>query len=309
MLATNMRKSFSYLKRYWILYAMLLLPLTFFIIFRYIPMGYIQIAFKDYSIVKSPWEMPWAANNGFEYFIKAFSNRDFLYALRNTIMLNFLDLLLGFPAPIILAIILNELAFKRFKRFTQTVVYMPHFLSWVIISGMALQLFAPTNGLVNIMLNKMGFASIPFLNEPTYWVMTYVFLGIWQSCGWNTIIYLAAIAGINPELYEAAAVDGANRMRKIWHITLPGLRPTIVVLLILSLGQILGSEFDRPYALSNKLVTDVSNVISIFVYNNGIRGLQFSLSTAVGLFQSVVCVIFLFAANALAKKSGERGIW
>jgi putative aldouronate transport system permease protein len=282
--------------------------MAFFIIFRYIPMAYIQIAFKDYNITKSPWEMQWAANNGFEYFIRAFSNRDFLYALRNTLLLNFLDLLFGFPAPVILAVLLNELAFKRFKKFTQTVVYMPHFLSWVIISGMALQLFAPTNGLVNIMINKMGFESIPFLNDPAHWVVTYIVLGIWQSCGWNTIIYLAAIAGINPELYEASAVDGASRMRKIWHITLPGLRPTIIVLLILSLGRILGSDFDRPYALSNKLVTDVSNVISIFVYNNGIRGLQFSLSTAVGLFQSVVCVIFLIAANALAKKSGERGI-
>jgi len=309
MSTTKMSKSLVYMKRYWILYAMLALPMAFFIIFRYIPMGYIQIAFKNYSIVQSPWQMEWAANHGFEYFIKAFSNRDFLYALRNTLLLNFLDLLIGFPAPIMLAIILNELAFKRFKKFTQTVVYMPHFLSWVIISGMALQLFAPTTGLVNILLNNMGFESIPFLNDPKYWVATYIFLGIWQSCGWNTIIYLAAIAGINPELYEASAVDGASRLRKIWHITLPGLRPTIIVLLILSLGQILGSEFDRPYALSNKLVSEVSNVISIFVYNNGIRGLQFSLSTAVGLFQSVVCVIFLFAANALAKRSGDRGIW
>lgn len=308
MIMTNRSKWQSYIKRYWMLYLMLLLPMAFFIIFRYIPMAYIQIAFKDYNITKSPWEMQWAANHGFEYFIRAFSNRDFLYALRNTLLLNFLDLLFGFPAPIILAVLLNELAFKRFKKFTQTVVYMPHFLSWVIISGMALQLFAPTNGLVNILINKMGFASIPFLNDPAHWVVTYIVLGIWQSCGWNTIIYLAAIAGINPELYEASSVDGASRMRKVWHITLPGLRPTIIVLLILSLGRILGSDFDRPYALSNKLVTDVSNVISIFVYNNGIRGLQFSLSTAVGLFQSVVCVIFLIAANALAKKSGERGI-
>ncbi|CAH1192620.1 putative multiple-sugar transport system permease YteP [Paenibacillus allorhizoplanae] len=309
MVITKNSQSFRYMKRYWILYAMLVLPIAFFLVFRYIPMAYIQIAFKNYSIVKSPSEMDWAGNNGFEYFIKAFSNRDFLYSLRNTIGLNFLDLLFGFPAPIILAILLNELAFKRFKRFTQTIVYMPHFLSWIIISGMALQLFAPTTGLINIVLNKMGFASIPFLNEPSYWVVTYILLGIWQSCGWNTIIYLAAITGINPELYEASSVDGASRLRNIWHITLPGLRPTIIVMLILSLGRILGSEFDRPYALSNKLVSEVSNVISIFVYNNGIRGLQFSLTTAVGLFQSVVCVIFLFAANALAKKFGERGIW
>jgi putative aldouronate transport system permease protein len=253
--------------------------------------------------------MKWADNHGFEYFIKAFSNRDFFYALRNTITLNFLDLLIGFPAPIILSLLLNELAFKRFKRVTQTIVYMPHFLSWIIISGLALQLLAPTNGLVNILLNFIGIDSIPFLNDPSHWIWTYIFLGVWQSIGWNTIIYLAAITGINPELYEAASVDGANRFKKMWHITLPGIRPTIVVLLIMSLGRILGSEFDRPYALGNNLVKGVSNVISTFVYTNGIRGLQFSLTTAVGLFQSVICVIFLLAANAIAKKSGERGIW
>ncbi len=307
--AVGGRRTLAYLKRYWVLYAMLILPISFFIIFRYIPMNYIQIAFKKYSIVKSPSEMEWAANHGWQYFIQAFSNRDFIYALRNTLGLNLLDLVFGFPAPIILAILFNELAFKRFKSFTQTISYMPHFLSWIIVAGMALQLFAPSSGLFNIMLNKMGFEPISFLNDSTNWVITYVALGIWKSVGWGTILYLAAMAGINPELYEAASVDGAGRMRNIWHITLPGLRPTIIVLLILSLGHILGSEFDRPYALGNKLVSDVSNVISVFVYNYGIRGLQFSLSTAVGLFQSVVGVIFLFGANALAKKFGDRGIW
>lgn len=302
-------KNITYLKRYWTLYLLLLFPVTYFIIFKYIPMTYIQIAFKKYSIVQSPWEMPLADNHGFEFFIKAFSNRDFLLALRNTIMLNFLDLIVGFPAPIILAILLNELPYKKFKRFTQTVAYMPHFLSWIIISGLAKQLFTPTTGLVNIVLNRLGFEPIPFLNDPVHWVWTYVFLGVWQSVGWNTIVYLAAITGINPELYEAAEIDGAGRFRKIWHVTLPGLRPTIITLLILSLGRILGSEFDRPYALSNNLVTEVSNVISTYVYAYGIKGLQFSLTTAVGIFQSVVCVIFLFAANALAKKFGERGIW
>jgi putative aldouronate transport system permease protein len=272
-------------------------------------MTYIQIAFKKYSIVQSPWEMPWADNNGMQYFIEAFSNKDFLLALRNTIMLNFLDLFFGFPAPIILALILNELPYKKFKRFTQTVAYMPHFLSWIIISGLAKQLFTPTTGLINVTLNRFGFEAIPFLNDPNCWIATYIFLGIWQSVGWNTIIYLAALTTINPELYEAASIDGAGRLRKIWHITLPGLRPTIITLLILSLGRILGSEFDRPYALSNNLVKDVSNVIATYVYSYGIKGLQFSLTTAVGLFQSVICVIFLFAANALAKKFGERGVW
>lgn len=186
---------------------------------------------------------------------------------------------------------------------------MPHFLSWIIISGLALQLFAPTNGLINILLNRLGFDPIPFLNDPTHWVWTYILLGVWQSVGWNAIIYLAALTSINPELYEAAAIDGAGRFKKMWHITLPGLRPTIITLLILSLGRILGSEFDRPYALSNNLVKNVSSVIATFVYSHGIKGLQFSLTTAVGLFQSVVCVIFLFVANALAKRFGERGVW
>ncbi len=305
----NTQKLKNYLKRYWTLYFLLVLPIAYFLVFRYIPMTYIQIAFKKYSIVQSAWEMPWAANHGFEYFIKAFSNMDFLYALRNTILLNLLDLVIGFPAPIILALLLNELTFAKFKRVTQTVAYMPHFLSWIIISGMALQLFAPSTGLLNIMLNSLGVESVPFLNDPKHWVATYILLGVWQSVGWNSIIYLAALTGINPELYEAASIDGAGRFKKIWYVTLPGLRSTIVVLLIMNLGRILGSEFDRPYALRNALVDNVSNVISTFVYTNGIRGLQFSLTTAVGLFQSLVCVIFLIGANSLAKKFGERGIW
>ncbi len=298
----------TYLSRYWTLYLLLLLPIAYFIVFKYIPMTYVQIAFKKYSIVKNVWEMPLAANYGFEYFIKAFSNRDFLFAVRNTIMLNVLDLAIGFPAPIILAIILNEVPYPNLKRFTQTVAYMPHFLSWVIIAGLALQLFAPTSGLINTALVSMGFKAIPFLNESTHWVATYIGLGVWQSIGWNTIIYLAAIAGISPDLYEAAAIDGAGRLRRIWHVTLPGIRSTIVVLLILALGRILGSDFDRPYALGNALVKNVANTIATFVYTNGIRGLQFSLTTAVGLFQSVVCVGFLFMADFFAKKFGERGI-
>ena len=298
-----------YMKRYWQLYVLLSIPLIYLLIFKYIPMIYIQIAFKEYSIVQSVWEMPWADNHGFEYFIKAFANKDFLNALRNTLMLNMLDLIIGFPIPIIFALILNELVFKRFKRVVQTVAYMPHFLSWVIIYGLALQLFAPTNGLINMLLNNLGFESVPFLNESGHWVATYIFLGVWQSFGWNSIVYLAAIAGINSELYEAASVDGAGRFKKMWHITLPGIKPTIVVLLVMSLGNILGSGFDRPFAMQNKLVMDVANVISTFVYKNGIKGLQFSLTTAVGLFQSVVCVFFLLLANWFSRKLGERGIW
>ncbi len=299
----------NYFRRYWVLYAMLAVPLIYFFVFKYVPFTYVQIAFKDYKIGMSPWQMPWADNNGMKYFIQAFKNRDFRFAVRNTLMLNGLDLLAGFPAPIILAIILNEVKNKSMKKFTQTVAYMPHFLSWIIISGLALQVFAPSNGLVTQALRALNFEPIRFLDKPNNWVITYVMLGVWQSVGWNTIIYLAAITGINPELYEAAEVDGAGRFKKIWHITLPGLRPTIMVLLILSLGRMLGIEFDRPFALANNLVKNVANVISTFVYTNGIRGLQISLSTAVGLFQSVVNVLFLSIANILAKRFGERGIW
>ena len=299
----------AYMKRYWQLYALLALPLIYLLIFKYIPMVYMLVAFKKYSIVQSVWEMPWAKNYGFEYFIKAFKNRDFINALRNTLVLNLLDLVVGFPAPIIFALILNELVFKKFKRVVQTIAYMPHFLSWVIIYGLALQLFAPSTGLLNMLFNNLGLDTVPFLNDPNHWVGTYIGLGVWQSFGWNSIIYLAAIAGINSELYEAASVDGASRWRKMWHITLPGIRPTIVVILIMNMGNILGSGFDRPFALQNNLVMNVAEVISTFVYKNGIRGLQFSLTTAVGFFQSVICLIFLLLSNWISRKLGERGIW
>lgn len=308
--AVQKKQNFGvYMKRYWQLYVLLFLPMLYLLIFKYVPMIYIQIAFKKYSIVESVWNMPLAGNNGFEYFIKAFNNKDFINALRNTLMLNLLDLVIGFPAPIIFALILNELVFKKFKRVIQTVAYMPHFLSWVIIYGLALQIFAPSNGLINMVLNNFGIEAIPFLNDPKHWVATYIFLGVWQNFGWGSIVYLAAIAGINSELYEAASVDGCGRFKKMWHITLPGIKPTIVVLLVMNLGNILGSGFDRPFAMQNNLVMDVAEVISTFVYKNGIQGLQFSLTTAVGFFQSVICVIFLLLANWISRKLGERGIW
>ena len=298
-----------YMKRYWQLYAMLALPLIYLFVFKYLPMVYVQIAFKKYSIVESVWKLPLAKNHGFEYFIKAFSNNDFRYALRNTLTLNLLDLLFGFPAPILFALILNELCFQRYKKVVQTITYMPHFLSWVIIYSLALQLLTPETGFINMVVEAMGRPSIPFLNEPIHWIGSYISFGIWQNFGWGSIIYLAAISGINPELYEAAAVDGAGRFRKMWHITLPGIRPTIVVLLIMNLGNILGGGFDRPFAFQNNLVMKVADVIATYVYRVGIKGLQFSLTTAVGLFQSVVGVFFLLMANWLSRKLGERGIW
>ena len=298
-----------YLKRYWQLYALIALPLIYLFIFKYMPMKYITIAFKDYKLNMKLGDMPWAKEHGLYYFKKAFSTPDFFKALKNTVVLNLLDLVVGFPAPIIFALILNELCFKHFKKVVQTITYMPHFLSWVIISGIALQLMAPTGGLINMWLSDLGKETIPFLDESRHWVATYIGVGVWQSFGWGSIIYLAAIAGINTELYEAASVDGAGRFRKMWHITLPGIKPTIVVLLIMNLGGILGGGFDRPFAMQNDLVLDVSEVISTFVYKVGIKNLKFSLTTAIGLFQSVVGLFFLLSANAISRKLGERGIW
>jgi len=299
----------TYMKRYWQLYALVALPVIYLLVFKYMPMKNIIIAFKEYKLNMSLWEMPWADNHGMKYFIKAFKNADFLRALRNTIVLNLLDLIVGFPAPIIFALILNELCFARFKKVVQTIAYMPHFLSWVIIASLALKVFGPTEGLVNQIITALGGEAIPFINESSHWVRTYIGIGVWQNFGWGSIIYLAAIAGINTELYEAAAVDGAGRFQKMWHITLPGIKPTIVVLLIMNLGGILGGGFDRPYAMQNKLVMDVAEVISTFVYKVGIQNLKFSLTTAVGLFQSVVGLFFLLTANWLSRKLGERGIW
>jgi len=299
----------SYARRSWMLYLMLLLPIAFFVIFRYVPMTNIVIAFKDYNMFKGVWSegSPWI---GLQWFKQAFNRRDFWLSMRNTLTLNFLDLIVGFPAPIILALLLNELIFKGFKKVTQTMIYLPHFLSWIIVSSIATRLLAPTNGVINIFLvENFGFKPIDFLMNSNKWVMTYIVFGVWKEMGWGTIIYLAAITGINPELYEAAEVDGAGRWRKLWHITLPGIRPTIVVLLIMNVGRILGIEFDRPYTMANRVVRDVSDVLSTLVYRVGILSNQFSLTAAIGLFQSVICVIFLVTANSLAKRFGERGIW
>ena len=305
---SKMQRNLKMARNNYVLYIMIALPMVYFIIFKYIPMTNIVVAFKDYNMFKSVWESPWAEDI-FKYFKMAFKSQDFIRGLRNTIVLNFLDLIIGFPAPIIMAILINEIPYRRFKKISQTIVYMPHFLSWIIISGIAMQIFAPENGVVNILLSRAGFEKIPFLNNPGMWIATYIVLGIWQSAGYNAIVYLAAITGINMELYEAAEVDGAGRLRKIWNVTLPGIRSTIVVMLILNLGRILSIGFDRPYAMGNFSVRQVSDVISTYVYRVGIESQQYSLATAVGLFQSVVCVIFLVSANKIASRLGEQGIW
>lgn len=294
-----------YLKRDYLLYLMLVIPVAYILTFKYAPMYGIQIAFKNYNIFEGINSSPW---NQFETFKQIFSSKQFFQVVRNTIVLNGLDLIVGFPAPIILAILLNELIWTKFKRASQTILYLPHFLSWVIIGGIVAQLFSPT-GMLNSLIVDLGGKSFPFLTDKFVWVGTYVFVGLWQNAGWGTILYLAAMTGIDHQLYEAAEADGAGRLRKIWHITLPGIRPTIVILLILQLGNIMAINFDRPFNIQNNLVMDFGDVISTYVYRVGIQTADFSLGTAVGLFQSVICMIFLLSSNFISRKLGDDGIW
>jgi len=300
------RKFIAYIKNNWILYLLLLPSIAYLIVFKYAPMYGVLIAFKEYNIFQTVWASPW---NNFATFKEIFLMPDFWNAFKNTFVLNSLDMIIGFPAPIILAIILSEVYVKWFKKVSQTILYLPHFLSWVIIGSIALQLFAPESGLINLALNKIGVSPVQFLTDKWIWVGTYVFLGLWQSIGWNMIIYLAAIAGINQELYEAAVMDGAGRLRKIWHITLPGIKSTIIILLILAIGKMSQIGFDRPFVVGNSLVMEFSDVISTFVYRTGIQNFQYSIATAVGLFQSVIGLIFLLGTNYIADKLGEQGIW
>lgn len=295
----------TYLKRYWQLYALISLPLIYFIIFRYGPMYGVQIAFKDFNLFQGINGSEWI---GFDAFREVFAMPDFYTTLRNTFMLNFLDLIVSFPAPIILAIMLYEVRFKWFKKISQTILYIPHFISWVIIGGIVYQLFGNQSGMVNGILESMGLNSIPFLTEKNPWLVTYLFTGVWQSAGWGTILYLAALISVNKELFEAAEIDGATRLKRIWHITLPSIKPTIVTLLILNLGNMVSIGFDKPYVIGNTAVREYSDVLSTFVYRMGIQSGQYTLATVVGLFQAVVGLIFVLGSNYISKKTTYEGI-
>ena len=297
----------TYLKRDWQLYLLILLPLAFVVIFKYAAFPGLRMVFMDFKPARGYEGSAWV---GLDTFVKIFNDADFFRALRNSLVFNFLDLLIGFPTPIILALLLNEVRFKSFKKVSQTVLYLPHFLSWVIIASVALNLFRPETGLVNIALRNMGLIEkgIPFLSEQWHWAGTYLMLAVWQNMGWGTIIYLAAVNGIDVQLYEAATVDGANRFRKIWHVTLPGIRPTMVTLLIMNLGRLMGSNFERLDSLANVNVRGFQYQLAIYIYEKGLAGGNFSRATAVGLFQTVVGLMLVLVADRVAKKLGEDGL-
>lgn len=300
------RKKFSvYMKDNWQLYALLALPMLHLIVFKYFAYSGLLVAFQDYKVAKGFWGSDFV---GFEIFEKVFTHRDFLPALRNTLLLNILDLVFSFPMPIILALLLNEIRVKWFKKTTQTLLYLPHFLSWVVIGSVAYQLFGVGTGLVNTLIQNAGASPIPFLQDDVWWLVTYVFIGVWQSMGWGTIIYLAAITNVNAELYEAAKVDGANRWQQCLNVTLPCIRSTVVIMLIMQLGKVMGGSFERILALSNAKVPEFTTTIPVLVYRWGIQSNKFSESTALGLFQSLIGVILVILADRVAKRLGEDGL-
>lgn len=295
-----------YMKRAFPFYLMIFPGVLLFVIFRYLPMFGVFIAFKDYTPFRGVWKSEWI---GFQNFVKLFSEQDFLLLLKNTLYLNLLDTFIGFPFPILLALLLNEVRIKYFKNTMQTILYAPHFLSWVVIVGITVLFMRSQDGGLNILLDALGYARIDFMTNPDYFRPLWLFHNIWQGAGWGAIIYLAAIASIDPALYEAATVDGASRLRQIWHITLPSLKTIIVIMFILRLGNFIDVGFEHIFLLQNPLNLQVSDVFETYVYRIGLVQGDFSYSTAVGLFKSVVGLVMIVAANTIAKRLGEEGVY
>jgi putative aldouronate transport system permease protein len=288
------------------LYLLALPGLLFFLIFKYIPMFGVIIAFQNYSPFQGIANSEWV---GFDHFQRFFSNPDFLLLFRNTMGINLLNLVLFFPLPIIVALFLNEIRIESYKKLVQSIIYMPHFLSWVIISGLTFLLFSKGNGLVNQILVTLGFEKIDVLTNPdTFWIMI-VIQSMWKEAGWGTIIFLAAIASVDPGLYEAARMDGAGRLRQIWHVTLPAIRGVIITMLILRLGHMMDVGFEQIFMMYNGAVSQVAEVFDTYVYTVGVKQGQFSYSTAAGLFKSVVGLTLVILSDKLAKKFGEEGVY
>lgn len=304
----NWLADFCRYARYPELCLMLLPVIAYFIIFKYIPMGGIIIAFKDYRIVEGMLGSRWI---GFANFREVFHTLTFTRSVRNTLIISVLKLAIGFPAPIILALLLNEVRHPGYKKVVQTISYLPHFLSWVIMAGILEQLLSPNNGAVNALLTALTGVkkSIYFLGDNHYFRGTVVVTDVWKGIGWGSIIYLATIASIDPALYEAAICDGANRRQRTWYITLPSILPTITVMLILNLGSILDAGFDQILNLYNSAVYETGDIIDTYVYRYGIGDMKYDISTAVGLFKNIIGFILVIFTNFVAKKIGGDGIW
>lgn len=288
------------------LYYMLIPVVAYFVVFHYLPMYGIQIAFKDYSIRKGFARSSWV---GFKHFQAFFSSYYFARVLKNTFVISIYSLAAGFPAPILLALLMNEVRVNWFRRTVQTVTYAPYFISTVVLCSMVTQFLSPNSGIVNKVLTYLGKDSVYFLGRSDLFYSVYVWSGVWQGTGWSSIIYMAALTSIDPQLHEAAVIDGAGRLQRIWHINLPGILPTAIILLIMNCGSLLSVGFEKIFLLQNDLNRSSSEVISTLVYQQGLIQNNYSYSAAVGLFNSVVNCTMLVVVNTIARKTGETSLW
>lgn len=295
----------QYLKNNWVYYALLIPVLAYFLIFCYVPMYGVLIAWKRYSPALGILGSEWV---GWMYFEQFFSSVYFVRILKNTLLLSFYGILIGFPIPILFALLLNELRNKLFKSFVQTVSYLPHFISVVIICGMLMD-FLNQDGVITMFLTFFGAEAKTWLNDPNAYRTIYIASDIWQSMGYSAIVYIAAIAGIDTQLYDAAEIDGCNTLKKMWHVTLPGIVPTITIMLILRIGSVLNVGAEKALLLYNPLTYETSDIISTFVYRYGMFNANYSYGTAVGLFNSIVNIVLLVSANLICKKTTETSLW
>jgi len=294
----------SYWRYRWI-FLMLLPALAYFIIFKYLPMYGATLAFKDYHIKAGIWGSPWV---GMKYFQQLFATGSFIDVVKNTFIISFYKLLFGFPAPILFAILLNELRGNRLKKSVQTISYLPHFLSWVVLASIFTQFFSPAGPFVQLM-EQMGVPGVYVLTNPRLFRTFLVCTTVWKSIGWGSIVYLGSLGNIDTELYDAANVDGCNKLQRIWHITLPGLTPVITIMLLLEIGKLLNDDFDQIFNLYNQAVYRVADVISTNIYRIGLLGVNYSLATAAGLFKNVLALILILSANSITKKINDYGLW
>jgi putative aldouronate transport system permease protein len=296
----------EHLRREWQIYVMLLPTILWLLIFLYKPMYGLQIAFKDYSIFRGIAGSPWV---GLEHFATLFDNDQFLRALKNTIIISLYGLIFGFPVPIILALMFNEVLNQTFKKTAQTIVYLPHFISTVIIAGIVITAFSPSAGIVNTVLGWFGMEPVYFLTKPEWFRPIFIGTGIWQEAGFQSIVYLAAMAGVSPTLYESAVVDGASRWQMMWKITLPSILPTIIIMLIIRIGNMLEVGFEMIILLYQPATYETADVVNTFIYRQGIQDGQYDLAAAAGLFNAVVAFVLVMTANSISKRYSRTSLW
>ena len=305
---SGLRRLGNDLRKYSDAYVMVIPVVIFYLLFCYKPMYGILIAFKDYSPAAGIWDSDWTSSYGFQHFIDFFQSYYFTRILKNTLVISISSIIFGFPAPILLALLLNELKNEKFKRVTQTISYMPHFISMVVVCSMV-QLFTSNKGFITYLLSFLGGPDCSLLTRPNYFVPIYVLSGIWQGIGWDAIIYLAALTGIDQELYEAARIDGAGRWKQTLHVTLPGISGTVIIMLLLRLGNVMNVGFEKIILLYNDGIYETADVISTFVYRKGLLDFQWSYSAAVGIFNSVINFIVVIVFNRISRKFGEVSLW